>query len=135
VDPEHLDCFKTYDAVQDAFRAFVENVPFYGFSVMCTDHPVVQNLVGHIEDRRFVTYGENPQADVRLMGVTHAGGTSLFTILLRERAGQTQHEIKNLALPMPGRHNALNATAAVAVAHELGVADAVIRSALAKFGG
>ncbi len=135
VDPEHLDYFKTFDAVQDAFRAFVENVPFYGFSVLCTDHPVVQTLVGRIEDHRIVTYGENPQADVRLVDVSHAGGTSLFTILLRERAGQAAHEIKNLALPMPGRHNALNATAAIAVAHELGVADDVIRDALAKFGG
>ena len=66
VDPEHLDHFKTYDAVQEAFRGFVENVPFYGFAVMCTDHEVVQQLVGRIEDRRIVTYGENPQADVRL---------------------------------------------------------------------
>jgi len=135
VDPEHLDHFKTFDAVQDAFRAFVENVPFYGFSVMCTDHPVVQTLVGKIEDHRIITYGENPQADVRLTDVSHAGGTSLFTIVLRERPGRPLHEIKNLALPMPGRHNALNATAAVAVAHELGVADDVIRNALAKFGG
>ena len=135
VDPEHLDHFKTFDAVQDAFRAFVENVPFYGFSVMCTDHPVVQNLVGHIEDHRIVTYGENPQADVRLVDLTHAGGSSLFTIVLRERAGQSLHEIKNVTLPMPGRHNALNATAAVAVAHELGVGDDAIREALAKFGG
>jgi UDP-N-acetylmuramate--alanine ligase len=135
VDPEHLDYFKTFDAVQEAFRAFVENVPFYGFSVMCTDHPVVQSLVGRIEDHRIVTYGENPQADVRLVDVSHAGGTSLFTIVMRERAGQAAHEIKNIALPMPGRHNALNATAAVAVAHELGIADDVIRGALAKFGG
>ncbi len=135
VDPEHLDHFKTFDAVQDAFRAFVENVPFYGFSVMCTDHPVVQSLVGKIEDHRIVTYGENPQADVRLIDISHAGGTSLFTIALREGAGQAPHKIKNLALPMPGRHNALNATAAIAVAHELGVADDVIRNALAKFGG
>jgi UDP-N-acetylmuramate--alanine ligase len=135
VDPEHLDYFKTFEAVQDAFRAFVENVPFYGFSVMCTDHPVVQTLVGRIEDHRIVTYGENPQADVRLVDISHAGGTSLFTIALREHAGQALHEIKNLALPMPGRHNALNATAAVAVAHELGVADDVIRTALGKFGG
>ena len=66
VDPEHLDHFKTFDAVKDAFKAFVENVPFYGFAVMCTDHPVVQQLVGRIEDRRIITYGENPQADVRL---------------------------------------------------------------------
>ena len=135
VDPEHLDHFGTFDAVQDAFRAFVENVPFYGFSVMCTDHPVVQSLVGRIEDHRIVTYGENPQADVRLLDVSHAGGASLFTILFRDRAGQSDHEIKNLTLPMPGRHNALNATAAVAVAHELGIGDDVIRNALAGFGG
>ena len=51
IDPEHLDHFCTFDAVQDAFRAFVENVPFYGFAVMCTDHPVVQTLVGKLEDR------------------------------------------------------------------------------------
>jgi UDP-N-acetylmuramate--alanine ligase len=135
IDPEHLDHFKSFEAVQEAFRAFVDNVPFYGFSVMCTDHPVVQSLVGRIEDRRVVTYGENPQADVRLMDVSHAGGTSLFTIALRDRAGQSVHEIRNVALPMPGRHNALNATAAVAVAHQLGIGDSRIREALAHFGG
>ncbi len=58
VDPEHLDHFKTFEAVQDAFRSFVESVPFYGFAVMCIDHPVVQALVGKIEDRRIITYGE-----------------------------------------------------------------------------
>ncbi len=135
VDPEHLDHFKTFEAVQDAFRAFVENVPFYGFSVMCIDHPIVQHLVGRIEDHRIITYGENPQADVRLVEVSHAGGTSLFTVLFRETAARPAHEIKNIALPMPGRHNALNATAAIAVARELGVADEAIRKAFAKFGG
>jgi len=95
----------------------------------------VQSLIGRIEDHRIVSYGENPQADVRLTDVSHAGGASLFTILVRERAGRSAHEIKNLTLPMPGRHNALNATAAVAVAHELGIADEVIRTALGKFGG
>ena len=135
IDPEHLDHFKSFEAVQEAFHDFVDNVPFYGFSVMCTDHPVVQSLVGRIEDRRVVTYGENPQADVRLMDVSHAGGTSLFTIALRDRAGQLAREIKNVALPMPGRHNALNATAAVAVACHLGVDDARIRQALGNFSG
>ncbi len=135
IDPEHLDHFKTFEAVQEAFRAFVENVPFYGFAVMCTDHPVVQKLVGHIEDRRVITYGENPQADVRLVDISHAGGTSLFSVLFRDRTGHSIHEIKNIALPMPGRHNALNATAAIAAAHELGVSGAVIKEALANFGG
>ena len=67
IDPEHLDHFETFEAVKDAFRHFVENVPFYGFAVMCIDHPEVQALVGSIEDRRIITYGENPQADVRLV--------------------------------------------------------------------
>ncbi len=135
VDPEHLDHFKTFEAVQEAFFAFVENVPFYGFSVMCTDHPVVQSLVGRIEDRRVVTYGENPQADVRLVDLSHAGGTSLFTVVVRDRTGQSVREIGKIALPMPGRHNALNATAAIAVARELNIGDDVIRSALGNFGG
>jgi UDP-N-acetylmuramate--alanine ligase len=135
VDAEHLDHFKTFAAVQDAFVDFVANVPFYGFAVMCTDHPIVQRLVGRITDRRIVTYGENPQADVRLVDLDHHDGASRFTVLFRDREGKTVHEVKNLTLPMPGRHNALNATAAVAVAHELKIADDKIRGALAKFGG
>ena len=135
VDAEHLDHFKTFAAVQDAFVAFVENVPFYGFAVMCTDHPIVQRLVGRIEDRRIITYGENPQADVRLTDLGHANGASTFSIVFRDRAGNSIHDINGLTLPMPGRHNALNATAAIAVARELGMADDTIRKALAAFAG
>ncbi len=135
VDPEHLDHFKTFEAVQEAFRSFVENVPFYGFAVMCIDHPVVQALVGRIEDRRVITYGTNPQADVRLIDLAPANGGARFRIVFRDRAGGRVHEIADLVLPMPGRHNALNATAAIAVAHELGLADDTIRTALAGFGG
>jgi UDP-N-acetylmuramate--alanine ligase len=135
VDPEHLDHFKTFEAVQEAFRAFVENVPFYGFAVMCTDHSVVQQLVGQVTDRRLITYGENPQADVRLSDLVHAGGQSRFSVVFRDRAGEVVHEIGALTLPMPGRHNALNATAAIAVARELGVSDDMIRNALVSFGG
>ncbi|NEW91753.1 UDP-N-acetylmuramate--L-alanine ligase [Rhodopseudomonas sp. BR0M22] len=135
VDPEHLDHFKTFEAVQDAFRNFVENVPFYGFAVMCIDHPVVQTLVGKIEDRRIITYGENPQADARLLDLTPSGGGSSFKVAFRDRKAGTAHEIADLMLPMPGRHNALNATAAIAVAHELGLSDDTIRKALAAFGG
>src|SRR6478752_1840089 len=135
IDAEHLDHFKTFIAVQDAFRAFIENVPFYGFAVMCTDHPIVQRLVGRIEDRRIITYGENPQADVRLTNLSNAGGRQTFTVLFRDRNGETVHTIKDLTLPMPGRHNALNATSAVAVAHELKIPDDAIRQALAGFGG
>jgi len=135
VDPEHLDHFHTFDAVQQAFIDFVENVPFYGFAVMCTDHPVVQKLVGKLEDRRILTYGENPQADVRLVELDHHNGSSHFAVQFRDREGKTTHTIDKLTMPMPGRHNALNATAAIAVAHELGIKDDMIRKALGGFGG
>jgi UDP-N-acetylmuramate--alanine ligase len=135
IDPEHLDHFHTYEAVQDAFRNFIENIPFYGFAVMCTDHPVVQSLVGKLTDRRILTYGENPQADVRLTDLDHHNGASHFSIVFRDGEGEITQEIDKLSLPMPGRHNALNATAAVAVAHTLGIKADRIRKALAEFGG
>src|SRR3954463_953025 len=102
VDPEHLDHFKTFEAVQDAFRSFVENVPFYGFAVMCIDHPVVQQLVGTITDRRVITYGENPQADARLLELNPNGGGSSFKLAFRDRKTEVAHEIADLHLPMPG---------------------------------
>src|SRR5439155_15348388 len=107
IDPEHLDHFRTFDAIKEAFRAFVENIPFYGFAVMCLDHPVVQSLVGTIEDRRVVTYGENPQADVRLVDLDLAGGRSRFGIVVRDRKSGEVTVLPNLGLPMPGGHNAL----------------------------
>ena len=135
IDPEHLDHFKTFEAIETAFENFVTNVPFYGFAVMCTDHPVVQTLVGRIEDRRLITYGENPQADARLVGLKPDGAGSQFSVSFRDRAGGPAHEIAGLSLPMPGRHNALNATSAIAVARELGISDDQIRKGLAGFGG
>jgi UDP-N-acetylmuramate--alanine ligase len=135
IDPEHLDHFKTFEAIKDAFFDFIENLPFYGFAVMCLDHPTVQELVGRVEDRRVVTYGENPQADVRLLDVELAGGVTGFSVLIRDRKSGATTLIDKLALPMPGHHNALNATAAIAVAHELKVPAAVIRKAIAAFGG
>jgi UDP-N-acetylmuramate--alanine ligase len=135
IDPEHLDHFGSFDAIKDAFRTFIDNIPFYGFAVMCTDHPVVQDLVGRIEDRRIVTYGENPQADVRLIDVDLKGGQSRFRVMIRDRRPGYRMEIGDLVLPMPGKHNALNATAAIAVAHELGVSADAIRKALGGFGG
>ena len=88
---------------------------------MCLDHPTVQELVGQIEDRRIITYGENPQADVRLVDVDLTGGISRFSVIIRDRktGGQTQSTIS--CVPMPGHHNALNATAAITVAHQLGM--------------
>jgi len=135
IDPEHLDHFKTFDAIKEAFRTFVENLPFYGFAVMCLDHVTVQELVGKIEDRRVVTYGENPQADVRLFNIDLTGGVSRFDVIIRNRKTGEEVLLDKLVMPMPGHHNALNATAAIAVAYQLGVSVENIRKGLGAFGG
>jgi UDP-N-acetylmuramate--alanine ligase len=95
----------------------------------------VQELVGQIEDRRIITYGENPQADVRLVDIDLTGGISRFGVVIRDRKTGRQTVIEKILVPMPGHHNALNATAAIAVAHQLGMSPDQIRGALASFGG
>ncbi len=135
IDPEHLDHYGNFDAVRAAFRQFVENVPFYGFGVLCLDHPEVQALVGRIEDRKIVTYGENPQADVRFMNVRIDGPRSIFDVEIRRRRTGQVIKLDNLVMPMPGRHNISNATAAIAVANRLGMSSEDIAKGLASFGG
>ena len=135
IDPEHLDHYGTFDAVRAAFRQFVENVPFYGFGVMCIDHPEVQQLVARIEDRRVITYGENPQADVRFGNIRMDGAVSVFDVEIRRRRTGKIISLKDLRLPMPGRHNVSNATAAIAVAQRLGMSPEDIAKGLAAFGG
>jgi UDP-N-acetylmuramate--alanine ligase len=135
IDPEHLDHYGTFDNVRAAFRQFVENVPFYGFGVMCLDHPEVQTMVSKIEDRKVITYGENPQADVRFSNIRMDGATSIFDIAIRRRRTGQLIEMKDLRLPMPGRHNVSNATAAIAVANRLGMKPEDIAKGIAAFGG
>ncbi|KKB12961.1 UDP-N-acetylmuramate--alanine ligase [Devosia geojensis] len=135
IDPEHLDHYKDFDGVRKAFHTFVENVPFYGFAVMCLDHPEVQSLVGEVRDRRVITYGRNPQADVRLVDLVNENGTSRFAVEIRDRIRMTHLRIDGLELPMPGEHNALNATAAIAVADQLHVPADAIRKGLKGFSG
>jgi UDP-N-acetylmuramate--alanine ligase len=135
IDPEHLDHYGTFDNARAAFRQFVENVPFYGFGVMCLDHPEVQTMVSKIEDRKVITYGENPQADVRFKNVRYEGAASIFDVEIRRRRTGRIIELNGLKLPMPGRHNVSNATAAIAVANRLGISEEAIARGLAGFAG
>jgi UDP-N-acetylmuramate--alanine ligase len=134
-DPDHLDYYGTFDRMRDAFQRFVENVPFYGFAVLCIDHPEVQAMVGRIEDRRIVTYGLSPQADIRATNVRYSEGASHYDVIVTDRRKGTETRIDGIRLPMPGEHNVQNSLAAITVARELGVRDETIRDALDKFGG
>jgi UDP-N-acetylmuramate--alanine ligase len=101
IDPEHLDHYGSFEAVRAAFAQFVENVPFYGFGVMCLDHPEVQALVGRIEDRRIITYGENPQADVRFSNHRMEWRKLIFDVLDPSPQDRRGLEIKDLHCRCP----------------------------------
>ena len=135
MDPEHLDHYGTFDKAREAYRTFVENIPFYGFAVMCMDHPEVQSLIAQVIDRRVFTYGKSAQADYRLTDVSYAGGKSHFSVVINDRRTGESRTLENITLAMPGEHNLLNSTAAIAVAANLGVSDEAIRKGLAEFAG
>ncbi len=135
VDPEHLDHYGTFDALRDAFVRFVENIPFYGFAVLCADHPEVQALIPRVADRRLITYGLGVNADVRALNLKLDRSGADFDILIESRSTNQSRTIVDVRLPMFGQHNVQNALAAVAVAQEMGLPDETIRRALAGFAG
>ncbi|MDB5457219.1 MAG: murC, partial [Caulobacter sp.] len=134
IDAEHLDHWGSFEAVKKGFQDFVENIPFYGFAAVCTDHPEVQALTARIENRRLVTYGTNPQAEVRCDNIEMGPEGAVFDVVVSPLVGEPVR-YEGLKMPMAGLHNVLNATAAVAVARELGVTPEAIRAGLASFGG
>ncbi|HEX4078423.1 MAG TPA: UDP-N-acetylmuramate--L-alanine ligase [Rhizomicrobium sp.] len=135
VDPDHLDYYGSFERMREAFQRFVENVPFYGFAVLCLDHPEVQAMVGRIEDRRLITYGFSPQADVRASNVGFSEGAAEFDVTITDRRTGEETRLPDVRLPMPGEHNVQNALAAIAVAHELRIDSGRIRDALTRFAG
>jgi UDP-N-acetylmuramate--alanine ligase len=135
IDPEHLDFYGDFAAIEAAFDSFVQNIPFYGFAALCLDHPTVQSMIPRVSDRRIVTYGFSPQADVRAIDVVADTTGATFDVALTDRIAGTQRTITKIRLPMFGLHNVQNALAAIAVGTEMGFDDGVVRSALAGFAG
>jgi UDP-N-acetylmuramate--alanine ligase len=135
IDPEHLDHYGDFAALQAAFESFVGNIPFYGFAVLCIDHPVVQGMIARISDRRILTYGFSPQADIRATNLRPGRAGWRFDIVVTDRASEQERTIPDLFLPMFGEHNVQNALAAVAVAEEMGLGDEVVAATLRNFKG
>jgi len=135
IDPEHLDHYGDFDALRAAFRVFVENIPFYGFAALCIDNAEVQALIPKVTDRKIITYGFSPQADVRAVNLESSPTGCRFDVVLTDRKVGESRTVADIQLPMLGEHNIQNALATVAVANEMLVGEDVIRQALAAFGG
>ena len=128
IDPEHLDHFGDMDEVRAAYLKFVHRVPFYGLAVLCIDNVNVRGLLPHV-NKRFVTYGTAPDADWQARELRVEGLETIFEVW---RVGE---RLGTVRLHMPGRHHALNALAAIAVADDLGIPWRLAAHALEEFGG
>ncbi|HBR68432.1 MAG TPA: UDP-N-acetylmuramate--L-alanine ligase [Rhodospirillaceae bacterium] len=130
IDPEHMEHYGSFENVKKAYIQFIKNVPFYGYAVLCTDHPEVQALIPAVGDRHIITYGFNPQADVQAHNIRCDATGSTFDVKF-----SSGDELKDIRLSMPGRHNVQNSLVALAVAREMGVKPPVMKKALSSFTG
>src|SRR5712664_564663 len=128
IDAEHLDHYGSLEAIREAFLAFVDKVPFYGSAVLCLDQPNVQLLIPRIE-KRIITYGLESGADLVARRLHLSGMTSRFEVYQRGA------HLGEWGLQIPGRHNVLNALAAVGVGLDLEIPFLTIQKALAGFAG
>jgi UDP-N-acetylmuramate--alanine ligase len=135
IDPEHLDFYGSFEALRQAFETFVANIPFYGFAALCIDHPVVQGMIPKLSDRRVLTYGVSPQADIRAVDIRLGRDGAHYDIVVSDTLSERGRTIADLFLPMFGRHNVQNSLAAAAVGEALGLGDEALRAALGNFKG
>ena len=131
IDADHMETYgHDFGRLKQAFVDFLHRLPFYGVAVVCADDPNVREIIPRVA-KQIVTYGIEEYANFRAEDVVAAGGTMRFTCV-RTNGGVTRLPI---VLNLPGRHNVLNALAAIAVATEVGIGDAAIIKALAEFRG
>jgi UDP-N-acetylmuramate--alanine ligase len=139
IDPEHLDYFKTVENMHREFETFLRNIPFYGLAIACFDDPVVRGMVERLElrenGRRLLGYGADTSADLVLKSARVDGAQTYFDADLGPRVRGGARGLRGWSIPLAGHHNALNALAAIAAASEAGIADDVIRAAIADFSG
>jgi UDP-N-acetylmuramate--alanine ligase len=128
IDREHLDCYSSIDDIRASFVEFINKVPFYGAAILCLDDDNVRGVLPQVR-RRAITYGKSPQADLIMTELDCEPRSSGFRLRFRGA------DLGRFCLRVPGEHNALNATAAVAVALELDQKPDAIREALAAFSG
>lgn len=137
IDPEHMDHYGSFDKVKAAYQRFVLNLPFHGYALLCTDHPEVQSLASKVSDRKIITYGFNTQADIRAENVRSNAKGSTFDVTFAGWLNENGQEetVKDIHLPMLGKHNVQNVLVALGVAKEMNVDTEIMKKALANFGG
>jgi UDP-N-acetylmuramate--alanine ligase len=136
IDPEHLDFYGNFEGVKKAFYKFIENLPFYGFGVLCKDHPEVEKLIKEITNRKIITYGiDSQEVDIKAVNIRNKNGHFLFDVKVGEKIDYPIKEIKDIYLPVYGIHNVLNSLAAVAIAVQFNMNSEIIKAGFKNFTG
>lgn len=128
IDREHMDFFRTMETLKDAFVSFINKVPFYGLSILCTENEHIREILPRIH-RRYITYGFSPQADIHAVNFEKEFMSVSFTVMYKG------HDMGRFSVPMPGTHSALNTLASIAVGMELKLDLQNIKEALRGFRG
>lgn len=135
IDPEHMEHYGSFENLKAAFDTFVQNLPFYGFAALCIDHPEVQAMIPRVSERKILTYGFNPQADVQIANIRSDLTGTYYDVHFSERTKIGPLVIADVFLPMHGQHNVQNSGAAICVATELGLSAEKVKETIANFEG
>lgn len=136
IDPEHLDFYGSFENIKSAFKTFIENLPFYGFAVLCKDHPQVSILANQIIDRKIITYGiDNEDVNFRAINIRNGIDGSYYDVKIAASLLREEKILKNIFLPISGIHNVLNSLAAIAIAVELDFDENMIIKGFSNFKG
>ena len=135
IDLEHMDFHKTESDLEKAFTNFISSIPFYGFATVCIDHPRIQKILAKVTNKKIITYGYSPNADIRAINTRFVDGKMIFDVSYKDKVEKNTSFIKNIIFSMLGYHNVLNALAAISVALELGISISIIKKSLNSFSG
>jgi len=129
LETDHLDCYRDLEDIKSAFIQFAMKVPFYGFIVLCLDELALLDIMPHLNKKKIVTYGLNPQADVQAVDIRYKDNTAVYTLV------RSNEELGAVKLQVPGKHNVQNSLGAIAVGLELGIPFDKIKAGIEKFAG
>ena len=136
INPEHLNYYGSFENLKNCFKSFIQNIPFYGFGVLCMDSEEIRNLIPDIEGREIITYGFHDNADVQAQNLSVSKNGITFDVKLNKSIGEIEKTTyKNLFLPMAGEHNVQNCLSAITIALKMSIDIDSITKGLQSFSG
>ena len=135
IDAEHIDYYKSFKELKNAFKKFINNIPFYGAAIICIDNPTIQSIISEIDDKKIITYGLSPQADFRATNIVFKNSRTFFTLEISPKKDASAKKIENMVSNIPGIHNVQNILAVCSMSVELGIELEEIKLALEGFEG